>query len=93
MQEVAFTRMRRGPIVSQDMLQLERSWEHWNHCFIGFLLDDRTLSPRRIQTSLRIAWTLRYSFYVVGREGKFNVFYFQDMEDRDCVYPQLYKPN
>ena len=66
------------------MQQLE-SREQCNHCLIGFLLDDRTLSPRRIQTSLYIAWVLRDSFYVVGKEDEIYALYFQDMKDKDYV--------
>ena len=59
MQELAFTRMPRGPIVSEDMQYLERSRQQWNHCLFGHLLDDRDFSSRRIQISLGIARTLK----------------------------------
>ena len=86
MQEIVFTRARRGPIVMQNPQNLKRCREQWAHFLIGFLLDDRSLSPRRVQTSLRIAWTLRDSFHVVGKEGKFYVFHFQSMEDKNMLW-------
>ena len=46
MQEIVFTRGCKGPIVTQDPHRWERSREQWVHCLIGFLLDDRSLSPR-----------------------------------------------
>ena len=85
MQEIVFTRAHRGLIVMYNLQKLKRSRQQWAHCLISFLLNEGSFSPRRVQTCLRITWTLQDSFHVVGTEGKSYVFHFQSQKEKEYV--------
>ena len=49
------------------------------------MVDERDFHPRRVQTILRNAWTLRDTFHVMGKDGKFHVFYFENNQDKEYI--------
>ena len=49
------TIFRRGPVIQLDSVSLERNRVLWRHCLVGYLLDRRCFSVRRMQSILNSA--------------------------------------
>ena len=49
------------------------------------MVNEREFHPRRVQTILWNAWTLRDAFHVMGKDGKFYVFYFEKNQDMEYI--------
>ena len=61
------TIFHRGPVIQLDSVSLERNRVIWRHCLVGYLLDGRCFSVRRMQSILNFAWRLRGSIRIAGR--------------------------
>ena len=81
--EIIYT-ARRGPIVEMNPHDITATRNLWSSCLVGFLLDDRSFSPRRLQTILSAAWELQGRVQILGKDGKFYVLHFDN--DEDCEY-------
>ena len=67
MQEPTFSRAHREHIVEADQQILHESRTQWSMCVIGFLVDERNFSPKRMQVVLRRARHLWNEFQVIGK--------------------------
>ena len=54
-------------------------------CLVGFLLDECSFSPKRLQTILSASWELWGQIQILGKDGKFYVIHFDNDEDRKYI--------
>ena len=82
MQNVRFTKARRGPQFNKIISFWRLAEQTGTNFFIQCILDERDFHPKRVQIILRNAWDLRDNFYVMGKDRKFYVLYFENEQDR-----------
>ena len=75
----------RGPVIQLDTVSLERNRVLWRHCLVGYLLDRRCFSARRMQSILNSAWRLRGSIRIVGRQGNYYIIHFEYPTDQEYI--------
>ena len=79
------TIFRRGPISQLDIVSLEKNRVLWRHCLVGYLLDRRCFSVRRMQSILNSAWRLRGSIRIVGRQESYYIIHFEYPTDQEYI--------
>uniref|UniRef100_A0A7N2R8K9 CCHC-type domain-containing protein n=1 Tax=Quercus lobata TaxID=97700 RepID=A0A7N2R8K9_QUELO len=76
---------RRGPVIQLDRESLEHNRVFWRQCIVGFLLDRRCFSVRRMQSILAAAWRLRGGIRIVGRQGNFYIIHCEYPSDQEYI--------
>nr|POE63788.1 hypothetical protein CFP56_26613 [Quercus suber] len=79
------TIFRKGLVIQLDSVSLERNKVLWRHCLVGYLLDERRFSIRRMQSILNSAWRLRGSIRIVGRQESYYIIHFEYPTDQEYI--------
>nr|POE93700.1 hypothetical protein CFP56_31260 [Quercus suber] len=72
---------RQGPIIEADPEEVNMQRDFWGLCAIGFVLDYRKFSVQHLQHIINVAWRIRGSVTIVGRDSHFYLIHFEMIED------------
>ena len=76
---------RHGPIIEANPEEVNMQRDFWSFCAIGFILDYRKFSIPHLQHIINVAWRIRGSITVVGRDSNFYLLHFELMEDLNHI--------
>ena len=79
------TIFRRGPVIQLDSVSLERNRVLWRHCLVGYLLDRRCFSIRRMQSILNSTWRLSGSIQILGRQESYYIICFEYPTNQEYI--------
>lgn len=82
-EEVPFA--RHGPVLEVDPKEISMQHDFWGSCAISFILYYRKFSVAHLQHIINVAWIIRGSTIIVGRDSYFYPIHFELMDDLNHI--------